>query len=185
MSQLGRGRAHAIACPPNRPLQTLPGRIAVLAVLLLSFLPAATSQAATYTFTAVADTYTRSDAASTNYGSNSRLSERYAKSQRRHAYLRFNVALLAGERITGATLKTYSTTSGANVDLRDVASNTWSESGVTWNSAPAFGCCRHACRLLQQKPNSVVRRDEDRDRQRSGEHGADDDVELGDQPPFA
>ncbi len=135
MTQQGRGRPHALACAPMRPTQLLPVRLAFCALLLALVLPA-TSHAATYTFTPVADGYTRSDAATNSYGSSSRISDRDATTQTRISYLRFNVAMLAGDTITSATLRLYSTTSGSNVDLRDVTSDTWSESGLTWNSAP-------------------------------------------------
>src|SRR5262249_34964757 len=42
------------------------------------------------------------------------------------------------ETIVSATLNLYSATGGANVDLRDVASDSWSESTLTWNTAPVF-----------------------------------------------
>ena len=137
MTYRGCGRQRAHSCITSRPTLSLPIRIALAALLLSLALPA-TGRAATYTFTAVADGYTRSDSASTSYGTSSRISDRNANTQRRISYLRFNVALLAGETITGATLKVYSTTSGSNVDLRDVASDTWTESGLTWNSAPVY-----------------------------------------------
>ncbi len=137
MSQQGCGRTHALACPPKRPIQLLPVRIAIVALLLSLTLPA-TTYAATYTFTPVADAYTRSDSASSSYGASNRISDRDATSQRRISYLRFNVALLPGETITSATVKLYTTTSGSNLDLRDVSSDSWTETGLTWNSAPVY-----------------------------------------------
>ena len=138
MTQQGRGRAQNIVCATIRPTHLTPARIAFLALLLVLLLQAASAQAATYTFSPVADSYTRSDSAATNYGTASRVSARTSSYQTRHAYLRFNVALLPGETVTSATLNVYASTSSTNIDLRDVASNSWSETTLTWNSAPTF-----------------------------------------------
>ena len=138
MTYRGCGRLRAHASITSRSTFSLPIRLALCALLLSLALPA-TSRAATYTFTAVADGYTRSDAATASYGTTSRISDRNATAQRRISYLRFNVALLPGDTVTSATLKVYSTTSGSSVDLRNVASDSWTESGLTWNSAPVYG----------------------------------------------
>ena len=85
MTQQGRGRAQNIVCAPIRPTHLMPARIAFLALLLVLLLQAASAQAATYTFNPVADSYTRSDSAATNYGTASRVSARTSSAQTRHA----------------------------------------------------------------------------------------------------
>ncbi len=122
----------------TRRLQFLPIVLVIAALLLAALAAPAASSAATYTFTPVADSYTRSDNAAANYGTTSRMSVRNNDRQLRHSYLRFNVAMLPAEAVTGATLVLYSATGGSSISLRDVSSDTWSETGLTWNSAPVF-----------------------------------------------
>ena len=179
----GRQRAHAYITDHSTFSRSL--WIALLLVTASLTLPAA-AEAATYTFTPVADGYTRSDAASTGYGTVNRISDRDSTKQQRISYLRFNVALLAGETITSATLKVFSTTSGTNVDLHDVVSNTWSESGLTWNSAPVHdsGVASHVGSFSRNRTVSfnaepVVSGGW------YGEHGAHHRVQHRDQLPFA
>ena len=137
MSQSGCGRVHAAVWPRHRPLQLLLLSV-VLSAVLATLSPPLAAHAATYTFTPVADAYTRSDAAATNFGVSRAVSARTSASQTRHAYLRFNVVAPAGEKIKSATLTVYSATGGTNVDLRDVASDNWTETSLTWNRAPVF-----------------------------------------------
>ena len=60
-------------------------------------------------------------------------------SQVRRAFLRFDVPLQSGEAVTGATLRVYAIVAGSSqgVELRGVASNSWSETALTWSNQPA------------------------------------------------
>ncbi len=138
ISQHGCGRGRVVTFAANRRLQFLPIVIVIAALLLAALAAPAASSAATYTFTPVADSYTRSDDAAANYGTANRMSARNYWRQLRHSYLRFNVALLPGEAVTSATLVLRAATAGSDVSLRDVSNDTWSETGLTWNSAPVF-----------------------------------------------
>jgi hypothetical protein len=109
----------------------------LLVASALSF-QAGTSSAATNSFAPVADTYTRSDTPSTNYGTSVRMSAQNQSGQVRSAYMRFNVSLPAGEVVTKATLKVYSEAAGTStpVELHGVADTSWGEATLTWSNAP-------------------------------------------------
>jgi acid phosphatase type 7 len=90
----------------------------------------------TSTFTAVADSFVRADSVSTNFGQLADL--RIDGSPVQRSYLRFSVQGLTN-RVSKATLKIYSTdASGGPVEVRKVADNTWGETTITYNNAPAF-----------------------------------------------
>ena len=92
--------------------------------------------AASYTFTPEADSYTRSDLPTTNFGDGGRLSAREHPRQTRNTYLRFDVDVPEGETITGATLRMFATTDGRAIELHGLADDSWDESTITWRSAP-------------------------------------------------
>ena len=112
--------------------------------LLLGLLPFVAvehaARATTATFTAVADTYSRSDVPTGNYGTSGRFSAQNG-SQVRVAYLRFNVQLPPGTSVTGATLVVYAISAGTAVpvELHRVTDTTWGETTLTWANAPAVG----------------------------------------------
>ena len=57
-----------------------------------------------------------------------------------HAYLRFIVQGLAGSHIQSAYLKVYTNSSSSvGINALKVADNTWGETTVTYNTAPALG----------------------------------------------
>ena len=100
----------------------------------------APATAAERVFTPVADTYTRSDLPSTNFGDSVRTSAQ-ARYPERRAYLRFNVDLPAGSLVTAAKLQLSTTTSadGTGVQLRPVDDDSWGERSLTHDNAPAIG----------------------------------------------
>ena len=53
----------------------------------------------------------------------------------RIAYFKFAVAGLTGS-VTQATLKVYNVTGGTGFSVRDVPSDTWSETTLNWNNKP-------------------------------------------------
>ena len=100
---------------------------------------AAPASAATLTFTPVADTYVQSDTATTNYGTSSQIT--VDNSPVRRTFLRFTVSGVT-EPILSAKLRlrTISGNSGSNNGgtFKSVSSNSWSETGTTWNNQPAI-----------------------------------------------
>ncbi|MFI6760782.1 DNRLRE domain-containing protein [Micromonospora sp. NPDC050417] len=97
------------------------------------------ASAATSTFTPVADTYVQNDAASTNYGTSNQIT--VDNSPVRRMFLRFTVTGVSGT-VTSARLRlrTISGNDGSNNGgaFKVVSSNTWSETGTTWNNQPAI-----------------------------------------------
>ncbi|RKR90557.1 calcineurin-like phosphoesterase family protein [Micromonospora pisi] len=97
------------------------------------------ASAATSTFTPVADTYVQGDAASTNYGTSNQIT--VDNSPVRRMFLRFTVTGVSGT-VTSAKLRlrTISGNDGSNNGgaFKVVSSNTWSETGTTWNNQPAI-----------------------------------------------
>jgi beta-glucanase (GH16 family) len=112
------------------------GAVAVL-VALGGFAPSALAETAT--FTPVADSLVDSSYPNSTFGTNSYL--KVDASPTVHSYLRFNVQLPPGAKITGATLKLYttyeSTTRGFFVTK--VSRNGWAETSLTYGNAPPFG----------------------------------------------
>jgi hypothetical protein len=58
----------------------------------------------------------------------------------REAYLKFDLSGYAGGKVGSATVRLYAASAGANVGTTEadyVADDSWTESGVTWNTKPA------------------------------------------------
>jgi len=89
-----------------------------------------------FTFIPNADAYVESAHSSTNYGSLTTL--RADGSPVVRGYLRFNVQGLAGA-VTRATLRVYANSAANGYDIKGVSNNTWVESTITYNNAPAVG----------------------------------------------
>ena len=95
------------------------------------------------TLAPVADTWVGSDATTTAHGSDTALYS-VTGSPSKVTYLKFDLKALAGATLTGATLKV-TTTSGAYSgspsaqNVYPVADTSWSESAMTWATAPALG----------------------------------------------
>jgi len=95
--------------------------------------------AQTVTLTATADTYASSGAAGTNYGTSAMLG--VDNSPVEVAYLKFDLTPYAGKTIQSATLQLVSAGSGSTgkQNVKRVADDGWTETGVTYNSRPALG----------------------------------------------
>jgi hypothetical protein len=108
-----------------------------LAVVVTQISPA---QGRSVTVGASADSYTRSAAATRNFGTTNRWSAQGKTGSYRHGLLRFNVAVPTGQHVTGAVLRAYSesASAGAGVDAY-ATTGAWIETGVTWNTEPARG----------------------------------------------
>ncbi len=96
-----------------------------------------TSVSSSFIFIAGADSYVDSSNPATNYGSATTL--RVDGSPDVRSYLRFNLQGLAGS-VTKATLRVYANSpASAGYDVHSVSDNTWLESAITYNNAPAIG----------------------------------------------
>ena len=90
------------------------------------------------TFTPQADLYVDSSNPTTNYGTSTAL--RADGSPDVHSYVRFTVSGLNGATITRARLLFYmNSSSGSTLNALAVADNTWGETTVNYNNAPAMG----------------------------------------------
>jgi chitodextrinase len=96
-------------------------------------------------FSAAADTYASQVNQDTAHGSYSYLRVLGGSgSNHRNAYLRFDVSGLSGS-VSQATLKLFPTSSSsAGIDVHAEADNSWQESTLTWNNAPAFASASSA-----------------------------------------
>ncbi|HEV2773089.1 MAG TPA: DNRLRE domain-containing protein, partial [Thermoleophilaceae bacterium] len=94
----------------------------------------------TVRFPATADTHSRSDAPTRNFGRASRLVAERDTSIRR-AYLRFNLVLPTDRVVTRATLRLHALSSSgrSGVRLHSIAGTRWKELGLTWRNAPRVG----------------------------------------------
>jgi hypothetical protein len=129
---------------------------ATLTTLLLATawlsLGAPVSHAATTTLTPVADSHVQADAPTTNFGTATSL--RIDGSPVSKAYLKFNVQGLTTAP-TRATLKVVSPISSTTpINAKSVADTTWTETGVTYNNAPAVGAT--VASATPSAPNSVL-----------------------------
>jgi hypothetical protein len=93
----------------------------------------------TVTLTATADSYVSSGAAGTNFGTSVMLG--VDNSPVEATYLKFDLSAYAGRTLEGATLQLRSAGSGSlgtqNVKL--VADDSWTESGITYSVRPVLG----------------------------------------------
>ena len=95
------------------------------------------SSGGTFTFTAVADAAALSNRADNNYGGPLTLAT--DGSPIINSYLRFDVQGLTGS-ITSATLRVWAgTTNSIGIDGAGVSDNSWGETTITFNNAPAAG----------------------------------------------
>jgi hypothetical protein len=100
---------------------------------------AVTTPSETVTLTPTADAYVSSTAATTNYGTASKLA--VDNSPVENAYLKFDLSALAGKTIVSAKLQLRATTSGSlgMQNIRMVTEDGWTESGLTYSTRPALG----------------------------------------------
>ena len=102
--------------------------------LLVSFAWASTALAQnTFTFTAVADARVLESNPTTNYGALSRLD---VDSPGQESYLRFTVSGVSGA-VQSATLRLFVSSGSTNGPSLYRTSESWTETGLTWNNRPA------------------------------------------------
>jgi hypothetical protein len=134
------GRLRLIARLPRRRATVIAATSAVAIGGIALFLPLSPARGDTITASATADTYTRENAATSNFGMLARWSVDGRKSDVRHALLTFDVNIPAGQTIASATLRAHSesASTGTGVDAYTIA-ETWTETGVAWNTEPEYG----------------------------------------------
>ena len=97
----------------------------------------ATQATAVLTFTPVADAYVYQSNPTTNYGTSNLL--RADGSPIMRSYLRFNLQGINGT-VQRVTLRIYANSaSSSGYDIGNVTDNTWAESTINYNNAPAIG----------------------------------------------
>ena len=90
-----------------------------------------------FTFTPAADAYVSSSSSGTNFGSSSQL--RVDGSPVLRSYLRFDVSGVSGS-VTSATLRVFAKSRhSSGFEVRDVADDSWGETTITFDTAPAPG----------------------------------------------
>ncbi len=110
------------------------GSLVLAALVAQGLFAAVPAHAATSTFTSIADAFVSTKYPSTNFGT---WDELRVDTGQRTTYMKFNVQGLTGS-VTQAVLRIYSNdSSGYGYEVRSVADSSWSESGITWNNAPA------------------------------------------------
>ncbi|MGF9647880.1 Ig-like domain-containing protein [Pseudarthrobacter oxydans] len=89
--------------------------------------------------TATADSYVSAGAGTTNYGTSTMLG--VDASTEEITYLKFNLSAYAGRTVQSAVLQLRSAGSGSTgtQNVRLVADDTWTETGITYNNKPARG----------------------------------------------
>jgi len=88
------------------------------------------------TFPVIDDAYVASAAPDANYGSATSID--VDADPLKDFLLKFNVSGISGREIVGAKLRLYAVDGSTNGgDFRRVSDSSWSESSVTWNTAPA------------------------------------------------
>ncbi len=123
----------------RKPLLVRMAIILILGGLLASFslIPAAVSAQST-TYIPVVDGYVSASNPATNYGTGTTL--RVDASPRTVSYLRFNVAGLAGQKVTQALLKIYANSASTQgLVAKSVSDDNWGETTLNYNNAPAMG----------------------------------------------
>jgi phosphatidylinositol-3-phosphatase len=116
-----------------------PVAAALAAAVGLALLDPGVASATTQTLTPVADAYVSESTPTTPTGSATSLYTDGSPFFR--SYLRFDLSGVAGT-VTKATLRVYAVTGGAAGEVYDVhgsSDTSWSESGITYSNAPAFG----------------------------------------------
>ena len=115
-----------------------------LSGLFLCFSCISASAQASYTLSPAADAYTRNgNYASINYGGDTSLVVKGSASSgyTRTSYLKFSIDVSGVSAITSAKLRIYGlntdNTSGITVSIYSVDNDSWTESGINWNNAPA------------------------------------------------
>jgi hypothetical protein len=101
--------------------------------------PASGGTSETVTLTATADSYVASGAPGTNFGTGTTMT--VDNSPVEVVYLKFDLSAYAGRTLESATLQLKSAGSGStgSQNVRLVADDSWSETGITYSNRPTLG----------------------------------------------
>ncbi|WP_407709858.1 Ig-like domain-containing protein [Arthrobacter nitrophenolicus] len=101
--------------------------------------PAGGSTSQTVTLTATADTYVSSATPTTNYATSTMLGSDNSPAE--VAYFKFDLTGRAGKTLESATLQLRSAGSGSTgtQNIKLIADDSWTETGVTYNTRPTLG----------------------------------------------
>jgi hypothetical protein len=100
-------------------------------------MPTSTPAPVTYVFTPSADSYVDQANPTTNNGSSTQI--RVDGSPFVRSYIRFNIQGVSGT-VTRVTLRVYANSSSSRgYTISSVSDNTWTESTIIYNNAPAIG----------------------------------------------
>jgi|GEM_PF-2245152 len=99
--------------------------------------PTPTPGVQTATLTATEDTYADSSTPTTTYGTDTGLGSDASPAITN--YMKFDLSSLAGKTITGAKLRVYIVNTSVDTHrVKDVSTNSWSESTLTYNNKPSL-----------------------------------------------
>jgi 2',3'-cyclic-nucleotide 2'-phosphodiesterase (5'-nucleotidase family) len=147
--------------PPASAVVAIAPYVRTNASLVLTAVANGAAQAPRFaSFSPVADAQVASGRANANYGTNNNLYIQSATTSsygNERAWLRFDMSSLpAGSMITGACLRLYCwTTTGASLEaaVHGSTNDSWAETGITWNTQPAFGAALSTATLLAGNVN--------------------------------
>ena len=124
--------------PSERRRSGLIVAAAVMGAILtisLSVVGAGSATSSTLTILASADATVSKAEPTRNFGTSTVLRLKYDSS---NAYVRFGVVGITGQ-VTSAKLRLYVTDASSTATGVHLVSSSWSETGITWNNAPAIG----------------------------------------------
>lgn len=107
-------------------------------------MPPVQASPATITLNPIADTYVESDTPNVNFGGNLSLHVRESSwlAEWSYSYLKFDLSTIpSSSQINSATLEVYASTAGSDtsqIGAYYCSDTSWSEVGITWNTAPSF-----------------------------------------------
>ena len=110
----------------------------------IGVIPSVQASPATITLEPIADSYVEYHEPNTNYGASSGIDVWKSSSgnYNRHTYLKFDLSSIpSNATINSAELKLYlwgNVSETSSIGAHYVSSNTWTELGITWNSAPSY-----------------------------------------------
>jgi hypothetical protein len=97
----------------------------------------------TVNFTATADTYVNSQAATSNFGTADRINVHQSTTRQMESYLRFNLTNFNGRKVTTAKVRVKEHPSASAASNNSAISvqpitGAWTETGTSWNTRPAL-----------------------------------------------
>jgi parallel beta-helix repeat protein len=122
--------------PSNTPLPPT-ATATLLPTATFTATPTIGTSGSTLTIIANADSYVREAGPTSNYGTNVQLWVASGTGASYETYLKFTVSGIVGP-VQSATLRVYSTSSTVDGPAVYATTNSWTETGITWNTRPAL-----------------------------------------------